>query len=477
MRAFLFLLLCLMVSPLKADRLSVSSEPVIPGWEGWGVSLCWWAGQCGKWDEEKLDEIIDWLVSPEGLGCNLFRYNIGGGEDPLNSHCTPHHMAQGKGLRAEMEGFTDFPGDRYHWERDSAQRRVMLRIREKRPDAVFEAFSNTPPYYMTASGCVAGNADGAKDNLRPECYEAFARYLVDVCRYYKDRFGIEFKTLEPFNESMTNYWYRNGSQEGCHFDVQSQIKFLRILSPILQQSGLSTVISASDETCLAHSIEALQAYRDAGVLDLVGQWNTHTYGGTDDERSRLSSLVGEAGKPLWMSETGSGGQGIEGNLRMAQRLFDDVRLLRPRAWFDWQYMEERSDQWCTIQGNFRDQTFRRVKNYYVRQQCTRFIRPGYDILRTDSPQLLAAASAARDTLVLVLLGGDSTSSHSIDLAFLTGMGRRYAVETYRTSETEDMLPVPTAARLHRHTLSVELPRQSITTVLIRRKNRSDSPRN
>ena len=27
--------------------------------EGWGVSLCWWANMCGKWDEEKVDELVD----------------------------------------------------------------------------------------------------------------------------------------------------------------------------------------------------------------------------------------------------------------------------------------------------------------------------------------------------------------------------------------------------------------------------------
>ena len=62
---------------------------------------------CGKWSNDKIDEIVDWLVDPNGLNYNIFRYNIGGGDDPLNRNCTPHHMASGKGLRAEMEGFKD----------------------------------------------------------------------------------------------------------------------------------------------------------------------------------------------------------------------------------------------------------------------------------------------------------------------------------------------------------------------------------
>ena len=432
-------------------------------WEGWGVSLCWWAGQCGRWDDEKIDEIVLWLVSPEGLNYNYFRYNIGGGDDPQNRNCDLHHMGKGKGLRAEMEGFKDFSGDTYHWERDSAQRKILLKIKEKRPDAVFEAFSNSAPYYMTYSGCVGGNADGGKDNLRPEYYEEFAHYLVDVCKHYKDVYGIEFKTLEPFNESATSYWYRNGSQEGCHFDYQSQIDFLRVLSPILKESGLSTIISASDETSVAHSLQAFKAYKYAGVLPLVGQWNTHTYQGNNKQRDRLASLVHQEGKPLWMSETGSGGYGLGGNLKLAQRLFDDIRHLQPEAWFDWQYMEERSDQWCTINGSFRRQTYAKVKNYFVRQHCSRFIKRGYDILETSCPQTLAAINANCDAIVLVLLNEGEQKVHKICFKNLNYFSKEQA---YRTSATENLQPISDGFYIEGNTLTVTLPTQSITTVLL-----------
>jgi O-glycosyl hydrolase len=453
----------LVASSSRAADYSIDTKQVAQHWDGWGVSLCWWAGQCGKWDEGKVDEIIDWLVSPDGLNYSHFRYNIGGGDDPENRNCELHHMGKGKGLRAEMEGFKDFTGDQYHWERDSAQRRIMLKIREKRPDAVFEAFSNSCPYYMTYSGCVAGNKDGGKDNLKPEYYEEFAHYLVDVCKHYKEAYGIEFKTLEPFNESATSYWYQNGSQEGCHFDYSSQIAFLRVLAPILQASGLSTIISASDETSVEHSIKALQAYKEAGVLPLVGQWNTHTYQGDTKQRIRLSALVREAGKPFWMSETGSGGKGLEGNLKMAQRLFDDIRYLQPEAWFDWQYMEERSDQWCVINGSFQRQFYRKVKNYYVRQQCSRFIKRGYDILQTECSQCLAAISPARDTLTLVLLNEGEETTHNIQIQ--KSMFKKAKV--YRTSTSEDLAVVKDGFRLKNNTLSIVLPKQSITTIVLK----------
>ena len=452
--------------PTDTLRYMVSPQLVRQHFDGWGVSLCWWAGQCGKWSDAKIDEIVEWLVSPTGLNYSHFRYNIGGGDDPENRHCTKHHMGSGKGLRAEMEGFKDFSGDEYHWDRDAAQRKIMLKIKEKRPDAVFEAFSNSCPYYMTYSGCVSGNADGGKDNLKLEYYEEFAHYLVDVCKHYKDVYGIEFKTLEPFNESVTNFWYANGPQEGCHFDYSSQIKFIRVLEPILRASGLSTVISASDETNVGLSVQGFKEYKSAGVLPLVGQWNTHTYQASNADRARLALLAHQAGKPLWMSETGSGGNGIGGNLSLAQRLIDDMRYIQPEAWIDWQYMEEANDQWCTVRGSFANQTYAKVKNYYVRQQCSRFIKRGYDIVTSLCPQSLAAVNADRDTLVLVLLNEGAKAVHHINLSQFGTLPALADIEAYRTSASENLTRTKSGITLEADGLMAALPAQSIATLVI-----------
>ena len=134
--------------------------------EGRGVSLCWWAHMCGTWSDDKIDTLVDWLVSPEGLNYNIFRYNIGGGDDPQNRNCEFHHMGKGKGIRAEMPGFKRYADSPYDWEADSAQIKILLKIREKRPDAIFEAFSNSAPWFMTKSGCVAGYKENRSSEQR-----------------------------------------------------------------------------------------------------------------------------------------------------------------------------------------------------------------------------------------------------------------------------------------------------------------------
>ena len=451
----------------EPDRVSYIINPDAERqlFDGWGVSLCWWANMCGKWSDEKIDEIVDWLVSPDGLNFRIFRYNIGGGDDPDNANCTPHHMGSGKGLRAEMEGFKDSSDGPYIWTRDAAQRKIMLKIKEKRPDAVFEAFSNSCPWYMTYSGCVAGHTTASKDNLKPEYYEEFAHYLVDVCKHYKDEYGIEFKTLDPFNEPMTSYWGANGGQEGCHFDVKSQIEFIKVLAPVLKASGLNTVISASDETSVSQSVKDFEEYRNAGILDLVGQWNTHTYTADDVARAKISALCREENMPLWMSEVGAGGTGLSGNLSMAQKLINDMRYIMPSAWIDWQYIEENNDQWCLVKArSFEKGTYEKVKNYYVRSHFSRFIKEGYTILTSFNSQTLAARSPEGDSLVLVAVNaGGAEVVHTVNLSMFASVEN--SIEAYVTSETDEMADFSNFT-LDGSTLSFRMPSTSIVTLIV-----------
>ncbi len=426
---------------------------------GWGVSLAWWAARCGEWPEEQLDSLVDWLVSPDGLGYSVFRYNIGAGDDPAWTHCDPHHFSKpgGKGLRAEMEVFKDGASEDYNWSRDEAQRRILLMIHEKRPDAVFEAFANSAPWWMTVSGCSAGAAKPADDNLPPAMYSDFADFLVDVCAHYREVYGIRFSTLDPFNEPMTDYWYRNGSQEGCHFSLEGQIEMVRILAAALDRSGLETRISASDETSVAQSIRDIQAYRQAGVLPLVGQWNTHTYEGTPQQKASLAALCDTLGIRLWQSESGDGGRGLMGNLRMAQRLVDDIRYLRPAVWCDWQYVEQNFDQWSLVTADKDWARFRRNNNYYVRSHFSRFVPAGYWWLDMADPQGLAAVSPDGHRLVYVTVNTSPRLARSVTLSLPAGARLR---AVYRTSPVEYCQQVGSAGGT-----TLELPPMSIITAI------------
>lgn len=453
--------------PTSEKVIKIDASKTAQTIEGWGSSLCWWAGQVGNWEESKVDSLVRLITSPDGLNMNIFRYNIGGGDDPAH---TDGHMVKGKGKRAEMEGFKASENAPYNWKADEAQRRIMLKIKEYRPDAVFEAFSNSPPYWMTISGCSAGNEDPKKDNLKPEFYEAFCNYLIDVCKHYKTVYGIEFKTLEPFNESTSAYWNYLGSQEGCHFDAESQMKIIRILYPKLKASGLKTVISASDETNIKSTIEVINAYRQAGdILDKIGQINTHTYSGTNEERSEAMELVQKTGKPFWQSETGPGGwreraSGLKNNLLLAQKMFNDLNLMQPQAWLDWQLMEENNDVWCLITCNFKTEEFKTVKNLYVRMQITRFIKQGYSLLETGNEAVLAAVNPDKTELVVAINNpSESAETFTLDLETLSKKVKQ--AELYRTSPKENC-EMLSPLKIKNGQLIYPAPELSLTTFVI-----------
>jgi hypothetical protein len=58
---------------------------------------------------------------------------------------------------------------------------------------------------MTKSGCASGNTDGS-NNLKDDSYDAFADYLTEVVKHFRDSWGITFRTLEPLNEPNASWW-------------------------------------------------------------------------------------------------------------------------------------------------------------------------------------------------------------------------------------------------------------------------------
>ncbi len=443
--------------------------------EGWGTSLCWWAHMAGQWENEaKIDEIIDLITSTDHLNMNIFRYNIGGGDHPghYSRQDKPGHMAKGKGIRAEMEGFKVSEGAPYNWDADAGQRKIMLKLREKRPDIVLEAFSNSAPYWMTYSGCSSGNTPASADNLKPTYYEAFCNYLLDVCQFYKDSFNITFKTLEPFNEPLTSYWKNLGGQEGCHFDVSSQIDLLRILYPKLKASGLNTILSASDETDLAGFIKTMEGYlEEKDIPGILGQVNTHTYDGSNEERKIARSLADRIGLPLWQSESGPikiPGRGLASNLGLTQRLFDDLKYLRTPAWLDWQVLEVRSNSWGLLNSHTMDENFVIMKNFYVRMQVTRFIKQGYAIVDSGDDRVLTAISPDGHELVMVILNQSEDEKHfKTDFSLFSHVSKHIVM--YRTSQNEDCNLLNKTPTISKNMLNYIAPGQSITTALIRLK--------
>jgi O-glycosyl hydrolase len=326
---------------------------------------------------------------------------------------------------------------------------------------VLEAFSNSPPHWMTKSGCVSGSSDGS-NNLKDDSYDAFADYLTEVVEHYRDAFGIEFRTLEPLNEPNANWWKANGSQEGCHFSPANQEAIVKAVAAALVAKGLTdTSVSASDENSLDDAYNNLRGFK-ADTLAAITQMNAHSYAGT--RRADLRALATSKNKRLWQSESGPLNQDladdVEAALFMAGRIITDLREMQPEAWVDWQ-VGDPSRNWASFVLNDAQQSVTPLKRFYMHAGFSRYIRPGATFVDIDNADMVAAVSPDGSTLAVVARnGGTSAKSFTFDLTRLAEAGA--PVEVHRTSRTEDLAAL-SAVAVEDYSFVATLPAGSVTT--------------
>ncbi|CAG8771038.1 6362_t:CDS:2 [Gigaspora margarita] len=234
--------------------------------EGWGTSLCWWANVFGGFPDVR-NQVADLVFDlNKGLGLNIIRYNIGGGDNP--SH---HHMRIG----ADVPGFWPCRTCDYNWTSDANQRWFLFAAKERGAD-IFEAFSNSPPYWMTNSGCSSGGQNFS-DNLNFNNDDLHADYLTEVVKWYKEQ-GLIFRTLDPVNEPTVRHWSDYGSQEGCSYSCDPLSNIIKKVAAYLDKKNLSenTTISIADESTIDQEISTIGCIGNDPELH-ISQYNTHTY--------------------------------------------------------------------------------------------------------------------------------------------------------------------------------------------------------
>lgn len=452
--AILFCLTCC-AAPTWADYTATPDPSIqFQPFQGWGTSLAWWAYVVGGFPEPARQDYIDKAFDPvKGLGLNVVRYNIGGGENP-------QYLAPNKQFleyRAAVPGYQSSPGQ-WNWSADPNQRWVLQAAMAKGANQL-EAFSNSPPYWMTKSGSVTGNQNGA-DNVKPESYDAFANYLTDVVKHFHDTWGITFRELEPLNEPTGNWWKIGNHQEGCHVDRPNQNTIVKATGAALTRSGLPTKVAASDENTIGDADKTF-AYYDNTALKVLSKINTHSYGGGD--RTQLSNFALSTGKDLWLSEYGDGDAS---GLTMSERIIEDINGLHPSAWVYWQVVDN-AGGWGFLKNPLKDETttaYTINKKYHVMGNFSKFIRPGYRFIAISDPHSLAAYDARSRRLVIVTTNREIKDTQvTYDLKQFTRLGR--SVTAYRTSSTEDLAQLPPIAITNQGFRSVARAQSVITYVI------------
>ena len=364
----------------------------------------------------------------------------------------------------------------YDWDADKNQMNVLkAAAKASGQDFIAEAFSNSPPYFMTVSGCSSGNTDSSKDNLRADSVNAFAAYMADVIEHWDNEGVINFQSVDPMNEPYTNYWGANSNkQEGCHFDQgESQSRILVALNKELKNKGINMIISGTDETSIDTQISSYNNLSDE-AKNVISRIDTHTYSGSN--REGLKETAQNAGKNLWMSEVdgaytaGTNAGEMTAALGLAQRMMTDVNGLESSAWILWNAIDMHADSsetgqawvnkgsnndylsmdaleskwkskssngyWGLAAADHDNEEIALSMKYYAYGQFSRYIRPGYTIIGTSKGTTLAAYDPDENKAVVVAMNtSDADKTWKFDLSGFNTMGDK--VTAIRTSGSLD----------------------------------------
>ncbi len=417
-------------APAMAESVPVTLRIATdrPGtrFEGWGTALAWFANVTGGYPDATRERLADLFYGRDGLGWTIARYNIGGG----NSPDTPRYLRTG----AAVPGFWRVPAGAdartawraddpamWDWSADAAQRWWLDAIRRRVDTPIFEAFSNSPPWFMTVSGRVSGATKGTDDNLRAGQEGAFAAYLTRVVDELQRRHRIAFRTLSPVNEPNTDYWFAANTQEGAHWSPERQAQMIDATDAALKARGLKTVVSAPDETN-AHLFLADWAAYPAATRARIGQLNVHSYGTV--HQTGVRDVARASGIRLWMSEHDmslekdpENPDNVATALAFAEHVVTDLRRLEPAAWVFWQAVENLSargdkpgSNWGVVKMDLTatapgPEAIRITRKYWAMANFSRYVRPGYRLLPVDDPDSVAALSPDATTLVVVHVNG------------------------------------------------------------------------
>ncbi|WP_082483869.1 MULTISPECIES: discoidin domain-containing protein [unclassified Arthrobacter] len=476
--------------------VTITPNPASRGaaFEGWGTSLVWFANATAGYSPELREELYQKVFGQEGLNLNIARYNVGGG----NASDVKNYLNDGSAVEGWWQPKTEVPAGTapsnlynpdgtvdkaqanklafleqwnpddpasYNPDADANQRWWVEKLDAEQQITHWEAFSNSPPWFMTKSGYVSGQPTPAKgENLLPQAEAKFAAYMKHAVQLLEEGSGITVNTIDPFNEPNSGYWGTDidaatgkpptsytQKQEGALIYPAAQDRVTRLLAAELAKAGTTTgaVISGMDETDPGKFMTNWNGYSQA-AKDAVAQLNVHTYGTGD--RRRVRDLAKSADKPLWMSEVGGSWRGnpalgdstggwdrsnIANGLGIAGRMVDDLRELEPDAWVFWQpvedtYKQEKGDGgWGSIYVDFdcnyagrEGSSNRRINDgasaeaakckvltnqkYNTTRNFTHYIRPGDFLIQNDNAKTASALKADGKGATLVHFNDTAT---------------------------------------------------------------------
>lgn len=252
-------------------KIHLSSAKECQTLRGWGTSACWWSQYC---QGNPAREIARLLYSKEGLGLNIYRYNIGGGTDIDNCRVSNPWRRTDSMLRFDKEK------EEYSWDfsRDKNAVDMMKRCLDYGTVDTLILFCNSPHYSQCSSGQASGSLLYHHCNIPLSKYEAFVNYVLDVAQHFIDE-GLPVKYISPINEPQWKWGGTHVWQEGCHYEPEEVRQIFSLFARTITRRGMDVRLYGPESgEYLGNTMEYLQPlFDDRTVMSLLDVVAVHSY--------------------------------------------------------------------------------------------------------------------------------------------------------------------------------------------------------
>ena len=373
-----------------STTINISKTSVEQEVTGWGTSACWWSQIAGK--SKNADEFAKLLYSKEGLGLNIYRYNVGGGEKD-----NPDTRLPGNEWRA-AESFLVYNSEsgqyEYDWSKDAAAQNMLAKSLSYGCIDTVVLFANSPHYSMTVSGSAAGGFEKAQSNLKKDCYDDFAEYFLDITEYFLDK-GVPVKYISPINEPQWDWGGGWVGQEGCHYEIDEVIEVARAFAKEIKERNLDVKLSMAESGQVGeHAMECLdKLYADEEIASVMGTYSYHSYW-TDNKFADKQTFGNylkykypwvEVEMSEWCELPNEHKiNDIEAGLIMARTIGEDMSNTGVNSWTSWVAVNDGLEDADSMIGANEDCSEYIVgKRYYAMGHYTKFVPVGSRLVDSD----------------------------------------------------------------------------------------------
>ena len=391
----------------KTQMIGVNEFEKHQVFESFGTSSAWWSQTIDS--DERAKEIARLLYDDEtGLGLDVYRYNIGGGEKE-NPDCRIGDPNR------RTESFYVFNGEtgeyEYDFTRDANARRMLDYAVEYGATQII-LFCNSPHFSMTASGHASGGLTANASNLPKENYAAFVDYVLTIADWFVAQ-GYPVTAISPINEPQWSWGGDWVGQEGCHYTADETVEVLEMFALEMQKRNSPYKLSGPESGELSPGYyEYIDKFFASPILnEFCDSISAHSYwiDNRIDLKNQFGAKMAEQypDKKFEMSEWCElpmriDSKTIDSGLYMANIIVQDLNCMNAVSW----------QSWTAVNGDGLMETVNGelvlYNRYYAYKQFSNFIKPGMvriDVLDSfeENSRLVSTAFTNGNETVIVLI--------------------------------------------------------------------------